>query len=346
LDTLDGKNARRILVTGGAGYVGSACLRHLLAHGFEAVAFDNLVQGHRESVPQGRLIVGDIGDAKSVAAALRQVNAGAVMHFAAATCVGESVEDPEYHYRNNIHGTLSLLNAMRETGVKRMLFSSTCATYGMNPKVPMAEDSVQEPCSPYARTKLVVEWMIRDFAHAYGLGFTLLRYFNASGASPDGRHGEDHNPENHLIPLTLQVPLGQRQRLKVFGNDYPTADGTCIRDYVHVDDLAQAHRLAIEATTPGTSEVYNIGTGTGSSVMEVIRACEEVCGKAIPFDVVPRRPGDPPALVASPRKLKGKLGWEPQYTDIKRIVATAWQWHQTHARGYATPKEALAEAPV
>jgi UDP-glucose-4-epimerase GalE len=334
--------SKRILVTGGAGYVGSACLRHLLQHGFDAIAYDNLVQGHRESVPAGRLIVGDIADTHSLTVALRKLNADAVMHFAAATYVGESVDNPEYHYRNNIAGSLSLLNAMRSAGVKRMLFSSTCATYGMNPKVPMAEDSAQDPCSPYARTKLAVEWMIRDFAHAYGLGFTLLRYFNAAGASTDGQFGEDHNPENHLIPLTLQVPLGQRKKLLVFGNDYPTPDGTCIRDYVHVDDLAQAHRLAIEATTPQTREVFNIGTGTGSSVFEVIRACEQVTGKSIPFDVVARRPGDPPALVASPKKLVEKLGWKPRYTNIVQIVHSAWQWHESHPQGYRTPAAAPA----
>jgi UDP-glucose 4-epimerase len=328
--------SKRILVTGGAGYVGSACLRHLLASGFDAIAYDNLVQGHRESVPSGKLIVGDIADTHALTVALKKHNADAVMHFAAATYVGESVDNPEYHYRNNIAGTLSLLNAMRAANVKRMLFSSTCATYGMNPRVPMAEDSLQDPCSPYARTKLAVEWMIRDFAHAYGLGFTLLRYFNAAGASPDGNFGEDHNPENHLIPLVLQVPLGQRQKLMVFGNDYPTPDGTCIRDYVHVDDLAQAHRLAIEATTPQSREVFNIGTGTGSSVFEVIRAAEQVTSTQIPYDVVARRPGDPPALVASPKKLVEKLGWKPIYTNIVKIVESAWKWHESHPQGYRT----------
>jgi UDP-glucose-4-epimerase GalE len=327
-----------ILVTGGAGYVGSACLRYMLARGHNAVAFDNLVQGHAAAVPGGktggRLIVGDIADTEALVAALRKVNADAVMHFAAATYVGESVENPEYHYRNNIGGTLSLLNAMRKAGVKRMLFSSTCATYGMTPKVPMSEDSPQEPFSPYARTKLAVEWMIRDFAHAYGLGFTLLRYFNAAGADADAQHGEDHRPETHLIPLVLEVPLGKRDKIKVLGDDYPTPDGTCIRDYVHTEDLAQAHLLAMEATTPTTAEVYNIGTGTGSSVLEVIRACEEVTGTTIPREVVGRRPGDPPALVADPTKLKTRLGWKPRYPDIRSVVASAWAWHKSHPNGY------------
>ena len=325
----------KILVTGGAGYVGSACLRALLKAGHDAVAYDNLVQGHREAVPGGRLIEGDIRDTAALTKAARDMNADGVMHFAAATCVGESVDDPAYHYDNNIGGTLSLLNAMREAGVKRLLFSSTCATYGMNPKVPMNEESIQDPCSPYARTKLAVEWMIRDFADAYGLGFTLLRYFNAAGADEDGKFGEDHHPENHLIPLVLQTALGQRPSLKVFGTDYPTPDGTCIRDYVHTNDLASAHILAIQATQRDTREVFNIGTGNGNSVLEVIQAAEQVVGKPIAYEVIARRPGDPPALVADPIKLKTRLGWQPKYTDIKDVVATAWQWHQSHPAGYS-----------
>jgi UDP-glucose 4-epimerase len=332
----------KILVTGGAGYVGSACLRFLLSQGVDAYAYDNLIQGHSEAVPEGRFIQGDIADTDSVEAALKKIDADAVMHFAAATCVGESVEDPEYHYRNNIAGTMSLLNAMRKAGVKRMLFSSTCATYGMTPKVPMSEDTPQEPFSPYARTKLTVEWMIRDFADAYGLGFTLLRYFNASGASACGNFGEDHSPENHLIPLVLQVPLGQREKIMVFGTDYPTQDGTCIRDYVHVDDLASAHWLAIQATTPTTREVFNIGTGNGQSVMQIIKACEEVTGQSIKIEITDRRPGDPPALVADPAKLKTQLGWEPKYTDIRDTIATAWKWHQSHPSGYLTGETTCA----
>ncbi len=332
----------KILVTGGAGYVGSACLRYLLKQGVDAYAYDNLIQGHSEAVPEGRFIQGDIADTDAVEAALKRIDADAVMHFAAATCVGESVEDPEYHYRNNIAGTMSLLNAMRKAGVKRMLFSSTCATYGMTPKVPMSEDTPQEPFSPYARTKLAVEWMIRDFADAYGLGFTLLRYFNASGASECGNFGEDHSPENHLIPLVLQVPLGQRDKIMVFGTDYPTEDGTCIRDYVHVDDLASAHWLAIQATTPTTREVFNIGTGNGQSVMQIIKACEEVTGQSIKIEITDRRPGDPPALVADPKKLKTQLGWEPKYTDIRDTIATAWKWHQSHPNGYLTGETSCA----
>jgi UDP-glucose 4-epimerase len=284
------------------------------------------------------LVVGDIADTDRLAATLRDFGAEAVMHFAAATYVGESVTDPEYHYRNNIGGTLSLLNAMRAAGVNRMLFSSTCATYGMSDRVPMAEDTPQEPFSPYARTKLAVEWMIRDFAHAYGLGFTLLRYFNASGADPSGEYGEYHDPETHLIPLVLEVALGKREKIRIYGTDYPTPDGTCIRDYIHIDDLASAHLLAIQATTPETAEVFNVGTGQGQSVMEIIAACEKVTGRKIAQEIAPRRPGDPPALVADPAKLKTRLGWQPRYTSIEDTIATAWAWHQKHPDGYEGPR--------
>ena len=325
----------KVFVTGGAGYVGSACLRRLLAEGHDAVAFDNLSEGHRMAVPEGRLVEGDIRDTDVLARAMKDHGTEAVMHFAAATYVGESVTNPDHHYGNNIGGTLSLLRAMREAGVQRMLFSSTCATYGDNPKPPMNEEAAQIPCSPYARTKLAVEWMIRDFAHAYGLGFTILRYFNAAGADADGEFGENHVPETHLIPLLLQVALGQRDKLLLFGQDYPTLDGTCVRDYIHTDDLASAHLLAIAATTPTTAEVFNIGTGTGQSVKQVHAACEAVTGRRIPIDVVARRPGDAPALVADPTKLKTQLGWQPHWPDIGSVVRSAWAWHQRYPNGYA-----------
>jgi len=324
----------KILITGGAGYVGSACLRYVASQGHEVMAYDNLVMGHRGAVDGHPLVEGDIADTELLTKTLKEFGADAVMHFAAATYVGESVENPEYHYRNNVGGTLSLLNAMRAADVSRMLFSSTCATYGMTASEAMSEETPQDPFSPYARTKLAVEWMIRDFAHAYEMGFTLLRYFNASGGDADGRHGEDHRPENHLIPLVLDVPLGKRDKIMVFGEDYPTPDGTCIRDYVHTRDLASAHLLAIEATEVGTAEVFNIGTGNGNSVMEIIKACEKVTGQKIPYEVTERRPGDPPRLVAEPTKLKTQLGWEPQYTDIEDTIATAWAWHKAHPNGY------------
>ena len=325
----------KVFVTGGAGYVGSACLRLLLKEGHDAVAFDNLHKGHREAVPQDRLIVGDIHDAAALIRGMKEHGSEAVMHFAAATDVGESVAMPDYHYGNNIGGTLSLLQAMRVVGVRRMLFSSTCATYGDNPTPPMNEDAEQIPCSPYARTKLAVEWLIRDFAHAYGLGFTLLRYFNAAGGDADGEHGEDHDPELHLIPLVLQVALGKRQKILLFGDDYPTPDGTCIRDYVHTADLASAHLLAIAATTPETAEVYNVGTGQGQSVRQIHQACERVTGASIPIEVAARRVGDAPALVADPKKLKTRLGWTPKYPDIHAVIESAWQWHRRHPNGYA-----------
>jgi UDP-glucose 4-epimerase len=324
----------RILVTGGAGYVGSACLRHVAAEGHEVMAYDNLVQGHAAAVDGHPLVVGDIAETDRLADTLREFGAEAVMHFAAATYVGESVENPDYHYRNNVGGTLSLLTAMRAAGVARLLFSSTCATYGTGGGETLSEETPQRPESPYARTKLAVEWMIRDFAHAYGLGFTLLRYFNAAGADPSGAHGEDHDPENHLIPLVLKAALGQLPAIRVFGTDYPTPDGTCIRDYVHVADLASAHLRAIEATAPGTAEVLNIGTGRGSSVLEIIDACERVTGREIPREIAPRRPGDPPRLVADPAKLETRLGWTPAYTSIEDTIATAWAWHRAHPQGY------------
>lgn len=337
----------RIFVTGGAGYVGSACLRRLLAEGHDAVAFDNLCEGHEQAVPARRLVVGDVRDTVSLTRAIREHAPDAVMHFAAATYVGVSVENPDYHYDNNVNGTLSLLRAMREVGVRRMLFSSTCATYGDNPEPPMNEKAVQVPCSPYARTKLAVEWMIRDFAHAYGLGYTILRYFNAAGADVDGEYGENHDPETHLIPLVLEVALGRRDRIRLFGDDYPTPDGTCIRDYVHTDDLASAHVLAIEATTPATAEVYNVGTGQGHSVRQVHAVCERVTGCSIPVEVVARRPGDAPALVANAAKLRTQLEWKPRHTELGSIVESAWRWHRRYPGGYAEksgirPQERMA----
>jgi UDP-glucose 4-epimerase len=324
----------RILFTGGAGYVGSACLRHAAEQGHEVLAYDNLVEGHSKAVGDNPLVVGDIADTDKLAGTLREFRADAVMHFAAATNVGESVENPEYHYRNNVGGSLSLLNAMRKAGVDRMLFSSTSSLYGNVEKMPIGEDSPPLPMNPYARSKLAVEWMIQDFAHAYGLGFTLLRYFNACGADPSGEFGEYHDPETHLIPRVLQVALGQRDKISVFGDDYPTPDGSCLRDYVHILDLASAHLLAIEATTPKTAEIFNIGTGAGQSVKEIIAACEKVVGRPIAHEMAPRRPGDPPRLVADPARLETKLGWEPRYTDIEETIATAWKWHRAHPNGY------------
>lgn len=323
-----------ILFTGGAGYVGSACLRYVMASGHQVVAYDNLVEGHPEAVNGAPLVVGDIRNTELLEQILREHNIDAVMHFAAATNVGESVSNPGYHYDNNIGGTLSLLNVMVAAGVKKLLFSSTCATYGLNPSSPMAEDAEQDPCSPYARTKLAVEWMIRDFAQTYNIGFTLLRYFNAAGASEDGEFGEYHHPETHLIPLVLDNILQADTQLKVFGSDYDTRDGTCIRDYVHIEDLASAHLLAMEAIGANSREVFNIGTGHGQSVMDIIAACEMVSGHRVNYKIVARRPGDAPELVANPHKLRTELGWKPKYTHINEIVRTAWTWHKLKPQGY------------
>jgi UDP-glucose 4-epimerase len=325
----------RILITGGAGYVGSACLRQIAAEGHEVLAYDDLSQGHAPSVAGHALVRGELADTDRLTRTLHDFGADAAMHFAAATSVGDSVERPDVYYGCNVEGTRSLLNAMRAAKVKRLLFSSTCAIYGMADSPALSETTPYDPVSPYARTKLAVEWMIRDFATAYGLGFTILRYFNAAGADPNGRFGEDHDPEYHLIPLVLQTALGRRKKVLVFGDDYPTPDGTCIRDYVHTFDLASAHRMAIEATQPGTAAIFNVGTGIGQSVKEIISACEDVVGYPISQEVAPRRPGDPPRLVADPAKLKTQLGWKPRYTDIREIVATAWEWHRTHPKGYA-----------
>src|SRR5437762_6263290 len=288
----------RILVTGGAGYVGSHCLRALLAGGHEAVVYDNLSRGHKQAVPAGLLVEGDLTDEAKLTALLKDRKIEAVMHFAALALVGESVEKPELYYRNNVAGSFHLLEAMRQAGVWRIVFSSTTATYGTPEKMPIAETTPQQPINPYGFSKLVVERMLDDYTAAYSFGFAALRYFNAAGAAPDGTIGEDHTPESHLIPIVLQVALGQRPSISIFGDDYPTPDGTCVRDYVHVDDLAAAHLAALERLQPGKSIKVNLGTGRGYSVREVIEACRQITGHAIPEAIGPRRPGDPPELVA------------------------------------------------
>ena len=326
----------RILVTGGAGYVGSACLRYLLGQGVDAVAYDNLSAGHREAVPAERLIVGDIRDETGLASALKDTGAEAIMHFAALAYVGESVTHPQRYYDTNVAGSLAVLQAMRSTGVSRLLFSSTCATYGIAGQRLISESVPQEPANPYGRTKLAVEWMIRDCAAAYGYEYTLLRYFNAAGAAADGQYGEHHDPEPHLLPLILQCALGRSDALQVYGDDYETPDGTCIRDYIHVDDLASAHWATLRRTEAGTAQVYNVGTGRGYSVLEVIAAVERVTGQSLRYEIAPRRPGDPARLVADPQKLIAAVGWQPVCSKIDTIVANAWRWHQTHPHGYET----------
>jgi UDP-glucose 4-epimerase len=324
----------RILVTGGAGYVGSHCLRVLLAAGHEAVVYDNLSRGHQKAVPAGLLVEGDLNDEAKLTTVLKDRKIEAVMHFAALALVGESVEKPELYYRNNVVGSFHLLEAMRQAGVGKIVFSSTTATYGTPEKMPIAETTPQQPINPYGFSKLVVEHMLDDYAGAHGLGFAALRYFNAAGAAPDGKIGEDHTPESHLIPIVLQVALGQRESISIFGDDYPTADGTCIRDYVHVDDLAAAHLAALDRLQAGKSIKVNLGTGRGYSVREVIDACRKITGHKIPEKIAPRRPGDPPELIADSRLARKLLDWSPKYETVESIVETAWRWHQAHPRGY------------
>jgi UDP-glucose 4-epimerase len=324
----------KILLTGGAGYVGSACLRWLLGHGHDPIAFDDLSEGNRPAVPADRLVIGDIRDPASIRRAIGDVRPEAVMHFAAAASVPDSILDPDFYYRQNVIGTKNILDAMREFGVRKALFSSTAATFAFTDKMPLTEESPQVPVVPYGRTKLAAEFLFRDYARAYGIGCVLLRYFNASGADPDGRFGEHRRKESHLIPLILYVPLGQREKVMIYGNDYPTRDGTCVRDFIHTDDLAQAHQLALEQLKPGEERAYNLGSGTGYTVLEVLRACEAEVGSPIRHEWAPRRPGDPATLIASPAKAIHELGFRPRYTSINDIVRTAWQWHRTHPNGY------------
>lgn len=324
----------RILVTGGAGYIGSHAVQLFMERGHDVWVYDNLFRGHAAAVPKDRLVQGELSDTAKLEALLREKNVDAVVHFAALTYVGESVREPSLYYRNNVAGTLNLLEAMRKSGVMKLVFSSTAAVYGVPERMPITEDQPLRPINPYGRTKLAVEWALADHAAAYGLGYAALRYFNAAGASRKGGLGEDHDPETHLIPLVLQVALGQRPHIEVFGEDYPTPDGTCIRDYVHVEDLAEAHLLALEKITPGSGTACNLGTGRGYSVNELIESCRRITGRPINVRVGPRRDGDPPQLIAAPQKAMETLGWRPQYTDLNEIVETAWRWHQRHPRGY------------
>lgn len=324
-----------VLVVGGAGYVGSHAVRLLTRAGYTVWVYDNCQRGHRAAVPANILIEGDLLNHQQLVDVLREKSIDAVMHFAAFALVGESVSDPASYYQNNVVGALTLLDAMRTTDVRRIVFSSTCATYGIPQSVPISEEHPQMPVNPYGFTKLAIEWALQDYAHAYDLGFVALRYFNAAGASPDGDIGEDHTPESHLIPLVLQTALGQRKHVTIFGEDYPTADGTCIRDYIHVDDLATAHIKALEQIAPGVQLKLNLGTGRGTSVRSVIEASQRVTGRKIPTVIGDRRAGDPPELVADSRRAQRQLDWEPQYLDLEQLVETAWHWHHAHPHGYA-----------
>ncbi len=321
-----------ILVTGGAGYIGSHTVQALKGAGYGVVVLDNLVYGHRElveSVLQVKLVVGDISDRPLLDQLFATHSIAAVMHFAAYAYVGESVTAPAKYYRNNVVGTLTLLEAMVAASVKNFVFSSTCATYGTPEKVPIPEEHPQNPINPYGSSKLMVEKILADFEGAYGLKSVIFRYFNAAGADPSGELGEDHNPETHLIPLVLLAALGKRESVSIFGTDYPTPDGTCIRDYIHVVDLADAHLLGLEQLLRGgDSEIFNLGNGSGFSVRQVIEAARQVSGKTIKVIEGDRRPGDPPILVGSSEKARKILGWQPRYPDIKDILIHAWNWHQ------------------
>ena len=324
----------RVLVIGGAGYIGSHTVRLLNQTEHEVWVYDNLSIGHRASVPAEQLIVGELADTKLLEQTLRDKNIDAVMHFAAFTEVGESMLAPAKYYQNNVIATLGLFESMRRMGVHRFVFSSTTATYGQPERIPIAEDTPQIPINPYGFTKLVVERALKDYVRAYGFAGAALRYFNAAGAASDGSIGEDHKPESHLIPLVLQVALGQRERIHVFGDDYPTPDGTCIRDYVHVEDLAAAHLAALERLEEGKVIEVNLGSGVGYSVMQVINACRKVSGQSIPAVNSPRRAGDPAKLIADSALAKTLLDWQPKYTTIEQIVETAWNWHRSHPNGY------------
>ncbi|AFY89622.1 UDP-glucose 4-epimerase GalE [Chroococcidiopsis thermalis] len=321
-----------ILVTGGAGYIGSHAVLALKRAGYGVVVLDNLVYGHRdlvEQVLQVDLIVGDINDRPLLDELFAKYDIAAVMHFSAYAYVGESVTTPDKYYRNNVVATLTLLEAMQAASIDKFVFSSTCATYGVPKTVPIPEDHPQSPINPYGATKLMVERILTDFDVAYGLKSVCFRYFNAAGADPTGLLGEDHDPETHLIPLVLQTALGKRQSVSIFGTDYDTPDGTCIRDYIHVSDLADAHILGVEYLLQGgDSTIFNLGNGNGFSVREIIDTAKQVTGREIKVVESDRRAGDPPALVGSGEKARKILGWNPQYPEIDKIISHAWNWHQ------------------
>ena len=322
----------KLLVTGGAGYIGSVVAHQLLQEGHETVILDNLTKGHEGAVPEGcRFVGGDLLDPGWVRDALAEGFDG-VLHFAALSLVAESVEQPERYYRNNVCGTLNLLEAMRDTGGPRLVFSSTAAVYGEPEEVPIPETSPTLPTNPYGASKLAVDRMIGAVAGARGLAATSLRYFNVAGAS--GRYGEDHHPETHLIPLVLQAAAGTHDSVKIFGTDYPTRDGTPVRDYIHVEDLGRAHLLALEAAEEGEHRVYNLGNGAGFSVREVIEAARRVTGRPIEAVESPRRSGDPAVLVASSDKIEAELGWKPERSGLEAMISDAWEWMQAHPSGY------------
>lgn len=323
----------KVLVTGGAGYIGSHAVRALIARGHEAVVFDNLSRGHREAVRGTPLVAGDLLDADCLRRTFRGGAFDAVLHFAALAYVGESTAHPDAYYRTNVCGTLNLLDAMREARIERIVFSSSCATYGDPVSLPMAEDHPQRPVNPYGRSKLAAEWLLRDYEAAFGMRHVALRYFNAAGCSSDASIGEDHDPETHLIPRVLLAAAGQIPHVTVLGTDWDTPDGTCVRDYVHVEDLADAHILALEhLARGGASRAWNLGTGKGCSVREVLACAARVTGRPVPSVDGPRRAGDPAVLVADARAVQRELGWKPRRVDLEDIVRSAWRWIERGGR--------------
>jgi UDP-glucose 4-epimerase len=323
----------KLLVTGGAGYIGSIVSRQLLAAGHEVVVFDSLERGHRAAVaPQAGFVQGDLRDAEAITAALSQGFDG-VLHFAALALVGESVEHPERYYHHNVVGTMNLLDAMRAAGVRRLVFSSTCAVYGQPDEVPIPETAPPRPANAYGASKLAVDMMIGDYCRAHGLGAVSLRYFNVAGASGDA--GEDHYPETHLIPNILRTAQGRNPHVEVFGTDYPTPDGTAVRDYIHIEDLSDAHLLALDGTTAGAHRIFNLGNGNGFSVRQVIDVARAVTGCEIAVREAPRRPGDPPSLVAASQLIRAELGWEARKPELEQMIGDAWDFAQAHPQGYA-----------
>jgi UDP-glucose 4-epimerase len=320
----------KVFVTGGAGYIGSICVEQLLEAGHEVAVFDNLTEGHRAAIdPRTRFIEGDLQDRETIATAMRTVAPEAVMHFAANALVGESMQNPSKYFRNNVAAGVNLLDAMVEAGVRRFVFSSTCATFGTPDRVPIDETLPQRPINPYGESKLLFEKILRWYDEIHQLRYVALRYFNAAGATV--KYGEDHRIETHLIPNVLKVALGQKEHVSIFGTDYETPDGTCIRDYIHIVDLAQAHMLALGVEK---SALFNLGTGGGTSVREIISTCERVSGKKITVREEPRRAGDPARLIAASDKIQRELGWSPKYRGIDKIIESAWAWHQAHPHGY------------